>query len=201
MITFITFVYFWSAGALLSEFLFILYYIFIYNMKLEIPTMFYFTSVIVLFIAIVFFRVQNIFEFLIVDILHKDLTLSDRTLIWDKAIKIVRQNKIFGIGIKNSTTMVNSITAFHSHSDFLNILLQAGVVGLGMYLLIIFKTFSKLGRYKKERISQLIAFTLFVMFIMLLVDTFDITGNLFMLLCLGYNIFYLREGENDYEKK
>jgi len=70
-----------------------------------------------------------------------------------------------------------------------------------MYLLIIFKTFSKLGRYKKERISQLIAFTLFVMFIMLLVDTFDITGNLFMLLCLGYNIFYLREGENDYEKK
>lgn len=199
LITFMTFAYFWSAGALVSEFLFILYYIFIYNMKVEIPTMFYFVSIVVSFIAIVFLRVQNMFEFLIVDILHKDLTFSNRTIIWDKSIKILKQNKIFGVGVRNSIDMIKNITAFHSHSDFLNILLQSGILGLGMYLLIIFKTFSKLGKYKKDKISQLISFTLFVMFVMLLVDTFDITGNLFMLLCLGYNIFYIRKGEVNYE--
>lgn len=52
---------------------------------------------------------------------------------------------------------------------------------------------AKLKKYKENIIAQIIAFTLFVIFIMLLVDTFDITCNLMLLMALGYNIAYFVE--------
>lgn len=187
-ITFTTFIYFWSAGALLTEFLFILYYLFIYKMKFYKFINKYFITVIVSFISLVFFRVQNLFKFLIVDILHKDLTLSKRTLLWDKAISIIEENKLIGVGIQKSEFMIKEISAYHAHSNFLNVMLQAGIIGVFIYLFIIFNTFKRLHKNSKNIISQLVAFTIFVMLIMLLVDTFDITANLFMLISIGYNI-------------
>ncbi len=195
VITFSTLIYFWSAAALFVEALFILYFIFIYRMKVNISPKIYFAIAIVGFIALVFLRIQNIFSFLIVDILHKDLTLSNRTLIWDIAIKIIKQNKILGIGIQGSNEMHNLITAYHSHSDFLNILLQSGILGLGAYWIILYKCFGCLSKYKNNPIAQLIAFSIGILLIMLLVDTFDITANLFIIICLAYNIKYLVEGK------
>lgn len=195
VITFSTLIYFWSAAALFVEALFVLYFIFIYRMKVNISPKIYFAIAIVGFIALVFLRIQNIFSFLIVDILHKDLTLSNRTLIWDIAIKIIKQNKILGIGIQGSNEMHNLITAYHSHSDFLNILLQSGILGLGAYWIILYKCFGCLSKYKNNPIAQLIAFSIGILLIMLLVDTFDITANLFIIICLAYNIKYLVEGK------
>jgi len=197
-ITFTTFVYFWSAGALLTEFLFILYYLFIYKMKFNKFINKYFITVIVAFVSLVFLRIQNLFKFLIVDILHKDLTLSSRTILWDKAIAIIEENKLIGVGIQKTQFMIDKITAFHAHSNFLNIMLQSGLIGFSIYLLIFFNTFKRLHKHSENIISQLVAFTIFIMLIMLLVDTFDITANLFMLISIGYNISYFK-GEENYE--
>ena len=192
-ITFGTLLYFWSAGALLVESLFIIYYICIYKFHIKIQPRLYFIVAIGGFISLVFFRIQNLFDFLIVDILHKDLTLSSRTLIWDKALKIINQNKFIGIGIQESNIMTNLLTAFHSHCDFLNILLQSGICGLAIYWVILYKAFGNLSKYKHNDIAQLVAFSIGVLLIMLLVDTFDITANLFILICIAYNIKYLIE--------
>ena len=55
----------------------------------------------------------------------------------------------------------------------------------------LFIVFKELNDYKKFFVAQLVAFSLFVLYIALIVDTFDITGNLFLLLAIGYNIRYL----------
>lgn len=191
IITFGTLLYFWSAGALFAESLFIIYYIFIYKLNIKIKPKIYFYIAVISFVLLVFFRIQNVFAFLIVDILHKDLTLSDRTVIWDNAIEIIQQNKLLGIGIRESNDMTNKISAYHSHCDFLNILLQSGIIGLGVYWFLLYNSFARLNRFKNNKITQLISFSIGIMLIMLLVDTFDITANLFILICLAYNISYI----------
>ena len=47
---------------------------------------------LVITIIVVFLRLQNVFSFLIVDLLHKDLTFTGRTNIWDKAIDYIVKN-------------------------------------------------------------------------------------------------------------
>lgn len=188
LITFITFVYFWSAGALVAESMFFIYYIFIYKLKYKHFTNKYFPIIIVSFLGLVVFRVQNIFRFFIVDILHKDLTFSSRTILWDKAIKIINNNMWLGTGIQKSEFSIKAISAFHAHSHFLNIMFQSGIIGVIIYIYLIFDAFKRLNEYRKNVIAQMVAFTLFVLFIMLTVDTFDITANLFLIICIGYNI-------------
>lgn len=199
MITFITLVYFWSAGALFAEALFFVYYIFIYKMKISYLSKYYFGTILISFYALVIIRIQNIFSFLIVKVLHKDLTFSFRTIIWDKALKYINSNKILGIGIQNNANMVGKISAYHSHSNFLNILLQGGYGSLIAYIFIIFSAFFKLNKFRNNKIAQLISFTIFDIFIMLIFDTFDITANLFLIMCLGYNVYYLTEEDNKNE--
>ena len=119
--------------------------------------------------------------------------MSSRTLLWDSAIKIIKENKLIGIGVQKSKRMIELISAYHSHSHFLNVILQSGFLGISVYFGMIFSVFAKLKKYKENIIAQIIAFTLFVIFIMLLVDTFDITCNLMLLMALGYNIAYFVE--------
>lgn len=191
--TYATFIYFWSAGALIAESLFLVFYIVIYKLKIKNLIGKYFPTVIISFVLLVICRLQRLFKYLIVDILHKDLTLSSRTLLWDSAIKIIKENKLIGIGVQKSKRMIELISAYHSHSHFLNVILQSGFLGISVYFGMIFSVFAKLKKYKENIIAQIIAFTLFVIFIMLLVDTFDITCNLMLLMTLGYNIAYFVE--------
>ena len=197
LITYVTFIYFWSAGALVAETLLIIYILFLRN-KININPKKYLTIDLIAFISLVFFRIQNLFSFLIVDVLHKDLTLSSRTFLWDKAIKIIKNNIFIGIGVQKSEYMLNNISAYHSHSYFLNILVQSGVFGLISFLLCIFVSLKKLSQYENSNISKIISFTIFSMLIMLLVDTFDITCNMILLLSIGYYVGNLTKGE-DYE--
>jgi len=189
--TYITFICFWTAGALVAESLFILFYILIYKLKIKNFINKYLPTVIVLFFAVVVFRLQNLFKYIIVTVLHKDLTFTSRTLIWDKVIKLISDNKILGIGVQKSNTMIKYISAFHSHSYFLNITLQGGFIGILIYIIMLVIVFKELNDNKKFFVAQIVAFSLFVLYISLIVDTFDITGNLFLLLAIGYNIRYL----------
>ena len=54
----------------------------------------YLFSYIVVYFGIIIFRVQNLFQFLIVNILGKKLTFTDRVYIWDNTIQFIKQ-KIF----------------------------------------------------------------------------------------------------------
>ena len=70
-------------------------------------------------------------------------------------------------------------------------MMKRNVAMIIIYIIIVFKVFKRLNNNRENFISQIIAFSLFVLYIMLLVDTFDITANLFLLLTIGYNIKYL----------
>lgn len=95
------------------------------------------------FLAIVIFRIQNIFSFLIVDILHKSLTLSDRTYIWDAAIESILSHPILGTGITDSLSgnvhlkLSYLVKDIFAHDLYLDYLLMGGIPALCIFVCIL----------------------------------------------------------------
>lgn len=58
--------------------------------------------VIAVTIGFVVLRVQDWFDFIIVSVLHKLLTLSDRIYVWDAAIDIIKLHPWIGTGVSDS---------------------------------------------------------------------------------------------------
>lgn len=85
----------------------------------------------VLFLAIVVFKIQNLFDFFIVDILHKDLTLSNRVGIWDNTIYMIKESILLGYG---HGTLSNVVKDRNAHNFYLQILIQTGILGFLAYV-------------------------------------------------------------------
>lgn len=99
------------------------------------------------FVSIILMRVQHIFSFIIVDILHKDITFTGRTYIWDQALQEFSTNPVLGPG-KNVFT-VGSQKISSAHNMALETLVQGGILGLASYFAMI--VFPALNLFKTRR--------------------------------------------------
>lgn len=104
---------------------------------------------IAVWIALIVLRMQYLVSDLIVNILHKDLTLSHRTILWDEALRLIRIKPITGYGMSNS---VNVFTVNHdytggnnivystlsAHNEILQILYYGGVVLISFLIVLYF---------------------------------------------------------------
>ncbi|MBM6855248.1 O-antigen ligase family protein [Mediterraneibacter glycyrrhizinilyticus] len=120
-----------SATAIVGSTIMIMVYIVSKAKKYDkLPKWFLF-GVLVVGIGIVLFRIQYLFSFLIEDILGKSLNLSNRTVIWDRALVRIAGSPIFGYGIGTLETIIVDRNA---HCFFLQLLLQSGIIGLAFYI-------------------------------------------------------------------
>lgn len=107
----------------------------------------------VLCAIIVLFHMQEKFSFLIVGILKKDITFSQRVRIWDNAINAVLKSPWIGYGAMNTSRAV-SILGYgvnHAHCYYLNTALYYGIIGLGLGLYTIYYAFSGQATNKIEQ--------------------------------------------------
>ena len=89
-------------------------------------------------VIVIFFQIQNMFSWLIVDILHKDLTLSGRTRIWNAVIANISRKPLLGYGTNLSGRLsinyirYNGVSSMHlfSHNIFLEVMIQGGCIAL-----------------------------------------------------------------------
>lgn len=79
-------------------------------------------------ILIVFFRIQYLFSYIIVDILDEDLTLDGRTYIWNEVMLYFLQSPIIGWGETIPFTFVSSINT-SAHNQILGWLVHYGIIG------------------------------------------------------------------------
>lgn len=109
--------------------------------------MFYVYIAIALMIGIVFFDVLPRFSWLINDILHKDITLSGRTELWNEAFELIRMKPIAGYGFG---TIIRP--GLYSHNLIVELLVITGIIGLFLYALCIKLIFqeSSISRMKNE---------------------------------------------------
>lgn len=85
-------------------------------------------------IAVVFFDIQNLFSYFIVNILHKNISLTNRTYIWDIAIEIIKNQNIFktlfGNGLINNGSFVPlGPDYWPAHNQLLQLIYDFGLLG------------------------------------------------------------------------
>lgn len=92
---------------------------------------------LVLQVSIVFFRLQNLFKFIIVGMLGKDLTLTGRTDLWDRSIGKIMDHIIIGHGDMPQLFEKLVLSDVYCHNSFLEVLFRGGIVSMILWIVIV----------------------------------------------------------------
>lgn len=144
--------------------------------------------------------IQNIFAFFIENILHKDLDLTDRVFIWEKAYEAVKNSWLFGYGMQNEDGMFSLLNATHPHNYMLYNLLNGGIIGTLLLLKIWDLSGNSLKKHIRNKSSLYILITLIVFIVMGISESLTDCVLLYPILIMGYNIKYIEKEEGEGKK-
>lgn len=120
-------------------------------------------------ISLVLFRLQYLVRHLIEDLLHKDISLTNRTMIWDKTLEFIKLNPVLGYGREDYAERAlkfgfkeNSPVGLHAHNRLLETFYSGGVILFSLFVGIIIYVASKLYRFKETAFAKILSFGLFV---------------------------------------
>lgn len=185
-------VYLWSATAVVCIILFLLLWIFV-TVGIKPVVAFFSNPLMVLLtgfianIAIVIFRIQNIFSWFIVNVLHRDITFSYRTYIWDSALVKIRHRLWLGYGEDDIITYKFSSTKILDvipHNEFLDIVVLYGILALLSLLVILFLLCSQLEKYKYTYSAKILTITFFVLLLCCITEKISPNEPVYLLYAL-----------------
>lgn len=164
----------WSATAVLGVLLFLLLFCLL---KIGLlPSMAnarnYLLVNLCIFPLLVVFRVQELFAGIIESVLHKDATLTGRTVIWDWAMHWIGKSPIWGFGIEDSKLLMYKLHgdfAVHAHNYYLDVIYKGGILGAIIILLLWFICVRQSELYNTHVVIRVIAIG-FVCFLFMFQD-------------------------------
>ena len=184
--TFLSGLILWSATSLVGESIILLFSICIL-FNIEQIFIRYVKPIVLLFLSlfisvgVTFFKIQNLFEFLIVDILHKDLTMTGRTTVWNYGFKAFEKSPIIGLGFGNKSVMT-------CDNCYAQILGDNGMLGFIAFFMLIYFSYKNLFRGKKTKVKYLFTLVAALLFLMFIAESWVNFWGLYILLILFYNI-------------
>lgn len=113
-------------------------------------------------IAIVVCRIQNLFSFIIVDMLGKDLTFTGRTKDWDLAFGLIPQKIFLGYGIMDQSTEKMILGDVYTHNAVLEQLFRGGIVSILIFIAVVYLV-SKANKYGNKISRRKSGFLLCIM--------------------------------------
>ena len=148
---------------------------------------------IILFLALIVFQVQDLFAWLIVDTMNKDLTFTGRTFIWERCFDYFASSPIIGNGVVNFNLRTALVGIYHAHSTILNVLIEGGIIGIIAYFSMLICAGKSLTKCKDKNIKHLISIMFIAIFTLKLMDVFKADSIFYVLLIVSYyckdNIF------------
>ena len=184
-----------STTALVGIGIFILLMLIYHKKYKKLPKIFSLLNGLILtvfiFIIIIIMHMEDIFSFIIVDILGKDLTFHTRRRIWDTAVNLFKSNYFLGYGYMDGDTYAHkfgNLYATHPHNYFLYIALTGGVVLILIVFIGYFVANKKIMKTINTIYSKIILFTLFVFLIMGLTESLISTVLLYPMLLIAMNL-------------
>lgn len=181
-----------SGTGIVVSFLAILFVILPKQYFPSFPT--YFWMYIVVFFAIVVFRLQELlFGDFITDVLHKDMTFTGRTYIWDLVLHLIQDSWLIGYGRGNQIISHYFGDLNETHNGFLEIMMYSGVLGILFFLIILIVVGYKLNSNKNNLISKILSFSIFSYLIIGLTESVFYKKEFWILLVISYNIKYIIE--------
>ena len=189
----------WSATGVVGWFVFMVYLLFIYRKRISsfLNAAFLGVMYVVSFFAVVVFRMQEYFSFIIEDILHKNVSLTGRTQIWDYTFLLIKRSPFIGYGVYDSLIYLRNQYYSHAHNGILEILLEGGFAALAVYILLFIMTCRELYIYREHYISGIITAGFFSVQVLLLAEGYVNQIWIFGLMIFACNISYIvREFES-----
>lgn len=164
---------------------------------------------VIIQLSIVIFRVQYMFEWFITGILQKDITFTNRTILWNNALEIIKNNLVFGLGNPipiglpgwlsmsywNEYEMKMVDVYFIAHNQFLEILVNGGIVSVIPFLLAILYAVKKIQKYKDKPLSKVLGIIIFAYTIVMLTETVYPYPPFYLVLILAANIGLIIENK------
>lgn len=156
----------------------------IFNYKVIIPVY----AVVVMCVLVL--ANNSIIQFFVVNVLHKSITLSYRTYIWNWCLKMFMNKPFFGCGYLTSASYLlsNVKGATNAHNMVLSILVTVGIVGMLVYIFMFISCIRQSRRY--TNIEIILIFGIIIqLFVGITSSTivFSTTGFIF------YNVLSIRE--------
>jgi O-antigen ligase len=131
---------------------------------------------------------QELFAFLIEELLGRSLTFSTRTFIWDMSFYAIQQRPWLGWGYSVIDPLQNiSINNMASHNHILMVTYQSGILGLILFISLICMASYKLYKTKKSTYSNTLSFMLLITLVVMLMETVSI-DYLFTLMIMSYHV-------------
>lgn len=153
----------------------------------------------ILVISIVILRIQKKFEYIIVNVLHRDITFTGRIYIWNRAIEMFNNSPIIGAGVYDPEIRAKEFRVFHAHCNILNIAMEGGIISIISFLLLIFRVFSQLYNNRKNILSYILSSSFAIYFIITITE-FYTKNPIFYLLIIIVSVLdkFVKEGvENE----
>ncbi|MBQ3215649.1 MAG: O-antigen ligase family protein, partial [Oscillospiraceae bacterium] len=119
---------------------------------------------------------------------------------WGMAVDWIRQSPIFGYGYEWEALLISKFggnnTATHCHNLYLDLLYRTGIVGLGAFLVMLWRCARPLKRHKHDSLSILLSFTLFLYLAVLFqMEAYFNLTLFYMLLTFGFTLEHWAEKE------
>ncbi|MDE6670624.1 MAG: O-antigen ligase family protein [Ruminococcus sp.] len=197
----LTFILNGSSTSIVGFAIFLLLFIIYKNRKL--PKIFSLKNGIIVtilfFVLIVILKAQYLFDFFIEDILHKNLTFTGRTIIWERVLRLISQKLMLGYGYLTSDHYVHLLKSpffTHPHNYILYVMMNGGLV-LTAILLIGYGFANKTLKATRDSIySKTILFVLFSFLIMGLTEAITGTILLYPVLIMAMEADKILKGES-----
>lgn len=115
----------------------------------------------------------------------KAITLNSRTIIWEKAFNIIKQNFLFGIGKLTDRQVENYVLygVDHAHNLILDLLLKTGVVGTIAYLYFYLGFLSKYSGKALRSKNFVLVITIISYFVLSMMDDYPFMPYIYC--CFG----------------
>ena len=132
----------------------------------------------ILFFLMVIFNKLEFFSFLIVDILHRDLTLTTRTTIWSITIDKILENPFWGHGYisgEEFQSFLPSIIGINAHNTILMIAFIGGIWLSSIFIVLIFNLIQNYDSHCNLQKFWILPVAFFTMFLRSQVEGGDAT--------------------------
>lgn len=119
---------------------------------------------IVLFVIFIVLNAQYLFSGIIENILHKDITITSRSMIWGLTLASISRHPFIGYGVEEITNTIHRLSHVSAHNQYLMVAYTGGFVMLFLFILMIIVVVKRLQNVKESDILFLsgVGFSLFL---------------------------------------
>ena len=133
--------------------------------------------------------------------MHKDITFTNRTILWDNALDLIKNNLLFGLGNPKSNGVEGWLTMsywsdmdmklidtyFIAHNQFLEILINGGLISFIPFLIAMIYVVKRVSTHRVKLISKFLATIIFSYLIVMMTETVYPYPPFYLVLVLAAN--------------